>query len=131
MQLCPDREPDGPAGAAHADARTVHKADGLQPVGDGEALPTPQETRDVMIPFFAGIRIRIIPLSHFWISAACGENINFALPPLLEFGLTKYDFSPKSHFFVFFQPKFQEGVAYFSSYLRHGGMTIEFSSSGH
>ena len=71
------------------------------------------------------------PLSHFWISAACSENINFALPPLLEFGLTKYDFSTKSHFFVFFQPKFQEEVSYFSSYLRHGGMTIEFSSSGH
>ena len=39
---------------------------------------------------------RHIPLSHFWISAACGENINFALPPLLELGLTKSDFSPKS-----------------------------------
>ena len=50
--------------------------------------------------------------------------------PLLEFGLTKYDFSPKSPVFVFFQPKFQEGVAHFSSYLRHGGMTIEFSIAG-
>ena len=75
--------------------------------------------------------IQLIPLSYFWISAACGENKNFALPPLLEFRLTKYDFLPKSLFFEFFQPKFQEGVAYFSSYLRHGGMTIEYSSSGH
>ena len=38
--------------------------------------------------FFACVKPEVspIPLSHFWISAACGENINFALPPLLEFG---------------------------------------------
>ena len=39
--------------------------------------------------------------------------------------------SHPSQFLLFFQHKFQEGVAYFSSYLRQGGMSIEFSSSGH
>ena len=51
----------------------------------------------------------LIPLSHFWISAACGENKNFLLPPLLEFWLKKYDFSSTSHLLRIFQPKFQEG----------------------
>ena len=40
--------------------------------------------------------VYLIPLSHFWISAACGENKNFVLPPLLKFWLKKY--------FVFFNP---------------------------
>ena len=53
--------------------------------------------------------ISCIPLSHFWISAACGENKNFVLPPLLEFWLKKYDFSSTSHLLRIFQPKFQEG----------------------
>ena len=53
--------------------------------------------------------VYLIPLSHFWISAACGENKNFVLPPLLKFWLKKYDFSSTSHLLRIFQPKFQEG----------------------
>ena len=41
-ELFSDRDSYGPARSAHEDARALHQADGLQPVGVGGALRTPQ-----------------------------------------------------------------------------------------